>query len=170
MKFRINIERCLIPGVSFIALIGCLFLICFFGGLFLYSQFPICNIIPDDIACTLVFVVSVFLTFFFSYLDEWRHGDTQILQAELLDDCLILTQERHCWNIPLTEIREVMMVMRFDRIYVEKGKYKVVIKRKKHRSLTFMTTDKEYDLHSDFEDTELSKLYYALRAKGIYCC
>ena len=170
MKLQVHIERSLIPGFAFTAVVFLLFLAFFLGEILLLSCLPFSSSVPDDILSIFVCLSSLAFALFLSFLEEKRHGDTQLLQAELHENDLVLSQGKRSWNIPVAEIKEVTKTMQYNRIYDEKGKYKVVIKRKGHRSLTFMTTQKEYLDRCDFEATELSKLYYALRSLGIKCC
>lgn len=170
MKLQVTIERSLISGISSMVIFGVLILLLFFGEMMLFMALPLTNDKLQDILPNIALVSSLLFSGLLIYIDEKRHGNTQQLQIEIEKDQLAVTQGRKEFVIPLTEIREVTKVMRFDRIYPEKGKYKVVIKRRKHRSLTFMTTEQEYANHADFEDTDLAKFYFALRSHGIKCC
>lgn len=170
MKLQIKIERSLIPGIPFIALAGIFFIIFFFGEMFLFSILPCTSSLPDDSLSIFALLSSAAVLLFLSLLDEKRHGNTQTLEAEIHKEYIQLTCGNKNWNIPYSDIKEVVKIMRYDRTYTEKGKYKIVIKRRKHRSLAFMTTEKEYQEHCDFQHTDLARLYYALRDRGIKCC
>lgn len=170
MKLEISVERCVIPGIPFISFFALLFVVLFFGEFYLYCNVPILQKIPDDIFPFLCLASGLFLMFFAYYLDEKRHGNTETLSAEIQDNVLILSQGPSHWRIPLTDIKETVKIMCINRVYDEKGKYKLIIRRKKHRPLTFMSTNEEYQAHVDFAETELSKLYFLLRSQGVKCC
>lgn len=86
-------------------------------------------------------------------------SNTEKLHIWFQEGSITLLRGKKEYSIPFDEIKEAVRIMQFNQIYPEKGKYKVILRRRKHRSLAFMTTEQEYRDHADFEDTGLVKMY-----------
>ena len=154
MKLQVTIDRSLFPGIPYPSMFGILFLFIF----------------VSEMVLLFALASSLLLTSIILYIDEKRHGNTEKLQIWFQEDGITLLQGKKESSIPFDEIKEAVRIMQFNRIYSEKGKYKVILRRRKHRSLAFLTTEQEYRDHADFEDTDLAKFYEALRSHGVKCC
>lgn len=58
--------------------------------------------------------------------------------------------------------------MIINRMYTDKGKYRVVIRCKGRNYVVY--SGENSDLKLDFEQTEISKIYYEFKNRGIMCC
>lgn len=170
MKLQVTIDRSLFPGTSYNSMFGILFLIFFVGEMILLLVFCPSNDRIESVLPGIAMASSLLLTSIILHIDEKRHGNTEELQIWFQEDGITLIRGKKECSIPFDEIKEAVRIMQFNRIYPEKGKYKVILRRRKHRSLTFMTTEQEYSDHADFEDTDLAKFYDTLRSHGIKCC
>lgn len=149
---------------------GIVFLLVFF------SVFLATFLLPDPIveqhdemlsliALALALAISVLV----AYVVERKYGVTQQLLATFGEEQCVLRTGHSEWTIPYQEITSVVKVMAFNRIYNEKGAYRVTIKWKGHSSITFWTTDQEYQEHRDFENTQLYELYLEMKKHGVKC-
>ncbi len=170
MKLQVTIDRSLFPGIPYPSMFGILFLFIFVSEMVLLFLFCPTNEQIEDILPGIALASSLLLTSIILYIDEKRHGNTEKLQIWFQEDGITLLQGKKESSIPFDEIKEAVRIMQFNRIYSEKGKYKVILRRRKHRSLAFLTTEQEYRDHADFEDTDLAKFYEALRSHGVKCC
>ena len=180
-ELKINIARSTIGGTSvwFIDIFVIIFMYILVGVfMFIFSYFA------DRYApalmdwCELAALIAAFLLSalifggrFGGVLENKLGGRGQELGVMLEEDFVRLEQGRWRWVVPYREIVEVGKIMVINnRFYTEKGKYRIKIKRKGHRALVFLSTWEEYNKHLDFEDTELSRLYYGLKGHGVKCC
>lgn len=82
----------------------------------------------------------------------------------------MLRKEKSSRTIFYEDISEVSKVMVLNnRTYTDKGHYKMKIKNKGKWYVIYSTED-EYKKHFDFEQTELSILYFEFKARGVKCC
>ena len=118
---------------------------------------------------TIMLVVLIFLCW---CLAKWGKDmpDTQLLETTFSQDYVLLKRGKKATKIYYCDIREVekIMVMR-SQTYQEKGYYRVRIKMKGKNYVMYSTSD-EYEHHLDFEETELSQLYFEFENRGIKCC
>lgn len=170
MKLQVTIDRSLFPGIPYLSMFGILFLLFFVGEMVLLLLFCPSNEQTEDILPGIALASSLLLTSIILYIDEKRHGNTEKLQIWFQEDGISILLGKKEYSIPFDEMKEAVRIMQFNRIYSEKGKYKVILRRRKHRPLAFMTTEQEYRDHVDFEDTGLAKFYEALRSHGVKCC
>lgn len=82
---------------------------------------------------------------------------------------MVFFRKRRKHRIAYKDIKEVEKVMIINRIYDEKGHYRLRIKTG-HRSYRFYNPAEEFEKHPDFEETGLAQLYYEFRRHGVKCC
>lgn len=147
------------------------FCLCFF------SVFLVTFLLPDsivenhdEILSLIAVVLAIASAVMAEYVMDRKYGVTQQLLVTFEEEQCVLSKGRRKWSVPYQEIMSVVKVMAINRFFVEKGAYRVTIKRKGHSSITFWTTDQEYQEHRDFEDTQLYTLYLGLRSRGVKCC
>ena len=92
----------------------------------------------------------------------------EIMDVIFQEEQVILKRKNKERIIPYARIKKVVKIMVFNRTYQDKGKYLVVIKCKGRNYA--MYSGEDYDLKLDFEQTEVSKVYYELKNRGIICC
>ena len=93
----------------------------------------------------------------------------QTLDAEFKKEYVVLKKNISNRIIYYRDIIEVQKIMVVDEFYDEKGYYRVKIKCK-GRNYTAYSTNDEYYKHLDFEEVELSKIYYEFKNRGVKCC
>ena len=94
----------------------------------------------------------------------------QVLQVDYYYDRVVLRKEKSSRTIFYEDISEVSKVMVLNsRTYTDKGYYKMKIKNK-GKSYVIYSTEDEYKKHLDFEQTELSNLYFEFKVRGVKCC
>lgn len=142
-----------------------------------FAIFFITLLLPDSIVeqhDEMISLIAVVLAMAAAILEEYvmdrKYGVTQQLLVTFEEDRCVLRRGRREWSAPYQEITSVVKVMAFNRIFNEKGAYRVTIHWKGHRSITFWTTDQEYQEHRDFEDTQLYELYLGMKSHGVKCC
>lgn len=158
-------------GLSGFLLVDIVFLLVF------CSVFLVTFLLPDPIVeqhdemlSLLAFVLATAIAVLVEYVMEKKYGLEQQLLVTFGEEQCVLQKGRREWSVPYQEITSVVKVMAFTRIHREKGAYRVTIKRKGHRSITFWTTDQEYQERRDFEDTQLYGLYLGMKSHGVKCC
>lgn len=149
---------------------GIVFLLVFFS-LFLGTFLLPDSIVEqhDEMISLTAFVIALACSVLVAYVMERKYGVTQQLSVSFGEEQCVLRKGRREWSIPYQEITSVVKVMAFNRIFNEKGAYRVTIKRKGHSPITFWTTDQEYQEHRDFEDTQLYGLYLEMKKHGVKC-
>lgn len=142
-----------------------------------FSVFLVTFLLPDSIVeqhdeliSLIALVLASISAALESYVMDRKYGVTQQLLVTFEEEQCVLRKGRRKWSVPYREITSVVKVMAINRFFPEKGAYRVTIKRKGHSSITFWTTDQEYQEHRDFEDTQLYKLYLAMKCRGVKCC
>ena len=70
--------------------------------------------------------------------------------------------------ISYTDIREVEKMMIINRFHSEKGYYRVKIKTMGRSYALYSGEDSNKNL--DFDETELSKIYFEFMKRGVKCC
>lgn len=123
----------------------------------------------DNIISIAAVVVIVSGELLAEYIMDRMYGETQQLLAAFDEKQCVLRKGQQEWKLPYSEITSVTKVMVMNQ-FREKGIYRVTIRRKGHRSLTFWSTEQEYREHADFEDTQLHGLYWELKSRGVKCC
>lgn len=124
----------------------------------------------DDLIALLALVLAATITVLVEYVMSQKYGVTQQLFVTFEEERCLLRKGRREWSVPYQEITSVVKIMVINRYFDEKGAYRVTIRRKGHSSITFWTTDQEYQEHRDFEDTELYGLYLGMKSHGVKCC
>ena len=150
---------------------GIVFLLVFF------SVFLVTFLLPDPIVeqqdemiSLIAFMLALASSVLVAYVMERKYGVTQQLLVTFGEEQCVMRKGRREWIVPYQEITSVVKVMVINRIFDEKGAYRVTIKRKGHSSITFWTTDQEYQEHKDFQDTQLYGLYQEMKSHGVKCC
>lgn len=148
-----------------------IFLVLYFVVFLLSGLLPERFVEQHDHAISIIaLVVIVSGELLVEYIVERINGVTQQLLVTFDEERCMLRKGRREWSVPYSEITSVVKVMAVTRFFDEKGAYRVTIHRKGHRSLTFWSTDREYQEHVDFEDTQLYTLYQELKSRGVKCC
>lgn len=150
---------------------GIIFLLVFF------AVFCITLLLPDavvdqhdDMISLIALLLAAAVAMLVAYVTDRMFGVTQQLLVTFEEEYCVLQKGRREWSVPYQEIREAVKIMVINRFFYEKGAYRLTIHWKGHRSITFWTTDQEYQEHKDFEDTQLYELYLGLRSHGVKCC
>ena len=158
-------------GLSGFLVEGIVFLVVFF------SVFLVTFLLPDPIVeqhdemiSLIAFVLAFASSVLVAYAMERKYGVTQQLLVTFGEEQCVLRKGRREWIVSYQEITSVVKVMVLNRMFDEKGAYRVTIKRKGDRSITFWTTDQEYQEHREFEDTQLYGLYLEMKRHGVKCC
>lgn len=150
---------------------GIVFLLVFFSVFLLTFLLPASIVEQYDETLSLIaLVLALASAILVACVMDKKYGTTQQLLVTFGEEQCVLRKGRKEWQLPYREITSVAKVMAFNRIYNEKGSYRVTIKRKGHSSITFWTTDQEYQEHKDFEDTQLYELYLGMKKHGVKCC
>lgn len=158
-------------GFSGFLVEGIVFLLIFLGVFFITLFLPDSMVEQyDDIISLAAIIPAVAGAVLVEYVMERKYGVTQQLFVDFQEECCVLRKGRSEWNISYQDITSVVKVMVINRVFDEKGAYRVTIRRKGRRSITFWTTDQEYQEHRDFEDTQLYGLYLGLKSHGVRCC
>ena len=101
---------------------------------------------------------------------EPHFPNVQVLQADYYHDRVVLQKEKSSRTIFYEDISEVSKIMILNsKTYTDKGHYKVKIKNKGKTYVIYSTED-EYKKHLDFEQTELSTLYFEFKGRAVKCC
>lgn len=153
----------LLAGVVFVLVFVSIFLVTFLLPDSIVEQ-------HDETLSLLALALALASAILVEYVMDKKYGTTQQLLVTFGAEQCVLRKGRREWSVPYQEITSVVKVMAFNRIYNEKGSYRVTIKRKGHHSITFWTTDQEYQEHRDFEDTQLYELYLGMKNHGVKCC
>ncbi|MDO4166983.1 MAG: hypothetical protein Q4D32_06235 [Eubacteriales bacterium] len=153
----------LMEGVVFLVLFVCVFLLSVFLPEHVLEKY-------SNVIALIALGVALLGSLMAQYGMERFYGATKQLVASFDEDSVTLRKGQKEWRIPYQEIKEVVKVMAVNRFFDEKGCYRVTIKRKRRRAITFWTTDQEYREHMDFEETQLYSLYVELRSRGVKCC
>lgn len=161
-EFKISIEKSYRPlaCVSCIVWFGCSY------GIFLLleDRWDI-----RAISLELVLILMFILVCYFVYKFESYFPNVQVLQAKFYHDRVILKKGKANRSIYYKDISEVGKIMILTKERSEKGYYRVKIKNRGRSYVIYSTAD-EYEKHLNFEQTELSKLYLELKARGVKCC
>ena len=92
----------------------------------------------------------------------------EVLTATFKEDHIILKRGKRERIIPYSKIKKVVKYMIINRTYQDKGHYRVVIRCKGRNYV--MYSGENADLKLDFEQTEVSKIYFEFKHRGIMCC
>lgn len=92
----------------------------------------------------------------------------EVLTATFKEDHVILKRGKKERMIPYHKIKNVVKYMIINRTYQDKGYYRVVIRCKGRNYV--MYSGENSDLKLDFEQTEVSKIYFEFKHRGIMCC
>ena len=109
-------------------------------------------------------ILLVILGFLLDKFVDFKETITVIFQ----EGQVVLKRKNKERIINYSDIKKVVKTMLFNRTYQDKGKYRVVIKCKGRNYV--MYSGEDYDLKLDFKQTEVSKVYYELKNRGIMCC
>lgn len=158
-------------GLSGFLVEGIVFLLAFFS-IFLVTFLLPDSIVEqhDDLISLVALVLALVSAVLVEYVMSRKYGVTQQLLVTFEEEQCVLRKGRREWSVPYQEITSVVKIMVINRFFDEKGAYRVTIKRKGHSSITFWTTDQEYQEHRDFEDTQLYGLYLGMKSHGVKCC
>ena len=150
---------------------GILFLLVFFAVFCIILLLPDAVVEQhDDMISLIALLLAAAAATLAAYITDQKLGVTQQLLVIFEEDHCVLQKGRREWSVPYREISEAVKIMVINRFFYEKGAYRLTIHWKGHRSITFWTTDQEYQEHKDFEDTQLYELYLGLRSHGVKCC
>ena len=112
--------------------------------------------------------ISLILLVVLGFLLDKFADFKEIMTVTFQEKQVILKRKNKERIILYTSIKKVVKIMVFNRTYQDKGKYRVVIKCKGRNYV--MYSGEDYDLKLDFEQTEVSKIYYELKNRNIMCC
>lgn len=112
-------------------------------------------------------VFFIFICFVAWLMDKFLKFE-EILTATFYDDYVVLKRGKRERIIPYHKIKKVVKYMIINRMYPDKGKYRMVIRCKGRNYVIY--SGENSNLKLDFELTEISKIYYEFKHRGIYCC
>ena len=113
-------------------------------------------------------VVAIILILFVVWLMDKFFEFEEVLTAVFYDDYVVLKRRKCERTIPYHKIKEVVKYMIINRMYTDKGKYRMVIRCKGRNYVVY--SGENSNLKLDFEQTEISKIYYEFKHRGIMCC
>lgn len=93
---------------------------------------------------------------------------TSELDVEFGDEEVVFQKGKVKRKIAYTQIREVEKMMIINRYHLEKGYYRVKVKTK--GMFYAMYSGEETTRELDFDETDVSKVYYEFKRRGIKCC
>lgn len=111
---------------------------------------------------------ALILLILFAALLEKFVDFKEVLTADFYEDKVILKRGKKVRCVPYRKIKKVVKYMIINRTYQDKGKYRVIIKCSGRNYV--MYSGENSDLKLDFEATEISKVYFELKRRGIMCC
>lgn len=113
-----------------------------------------------------------FFTFALILFAGWLMDKYLVFEEELTatfhENHVMLKRGKHTRIIPYNKIKNVVKYMIINRMYTDKGKYRVVIRCRGHNYIIY--SGENSDLKLDFELTEISNIYYEFKHRGILCC
>lgn len=112
--------------------------------------------------------LSLILLVILGYLLDRFVDFKEIMTVIFQEEQVVLRRKNKERSIPYSSIKKVVKIMVFNRTYQDKGKYRVVIKCKGCNYV--MYSGEDYDLKLDFEQTEISSIYYEFKNRDIMCC
>lgn len=110
-----------------------------------------------------IVLIMIFVTFMNRFL-EFK----EVLSATFYDDYVVLKRGKRERRIPYNRIKKVVKYMIINQTYQKKWYYRVVIRCKGRNYV--MCSGEDAELKLDFELTEISKIYYEFKHRGIMCC
>lgn len=113
-------------------------------------------------------LVAFILLILFGWLMEKFVKFEEELSAIFYYDYVVLKRGKKKRMIPYNKIKKVVKYMIINRTYQDKGHYRVVIRCKGRNYV--MYSGENSDLKLDFEQTEVSKIYFEFKHRGIMCC
>lgn len=113
-------------------------------------------------------VVAIILILFVVWLMDKFFEFEEVLTAVFYDDYVVLKRGKRERTIPYHKIKKVVKYMIINRMYTDKGKYRMVIRCKGRNYVVY--SGENSNLKLDFEQTEISKIYYEFKHRGIMCC
>lgn len=135
-------------------------------------SFLVCEIIKNifpDFNIEFWSLVLAFIMFIFAIILIFHFLESkEVLSATFYDEHVILKRGKRERRIPYNRIKKVVKYMIIDRTYQDKGHYRVVIRCKGRNYVMYSGEDAELKL--DYELTEISKIYYEFKHRGIMCC
>lgn len=126
------------------------------------------NLFPNfDVRFWMPAIALILICFAGWLMDKFLKFE-EILFAAFYDDHIVLKRGKRERVIPYHKIKKVVKYMIINRMYTDKGKYRMVIRCKGRNYVIYSGEDSTLKL--DFEQTEISKIYYELKNRGIMCC
>lgn len=161
-KLTINVEKTnkLILGIIFLfAFIGA------YGVSFVVQTLFAMNDIPEDI----IFPVGMLLSCFIILKLDRYIPHNQTIEVNFREESVLISKGTKEHVIQYKDIVEVQKIMVVNHYNDDKGNCRVKIKCK-GRNQVFYSTQEEYANKVDFEQTEISKMYFEFKARGVKCC
>ena len=103
-------------------------------------------------------------------MSKWEHcfPSTLELDVEFTEEEVLFQKGKVKRKIAYSQIREVEKIMIINRYHSEKGYYRVKVKTK---GMSYaMYSGEESTKALDFSETDVSKVYYEFKRRGIKCC
>lgn len=113
------------------------------------------------------FIIMVLACFAIGKLERF-FPSVEVLSADFEKDSVVFRRGRREKRIAYEDIIEVQKMMIINRFHSEKGYYRVKVKTK--RSVYALYTGEDSARKLDFNETELSKIYFEFINRGIKCC
>ena len=115
-------------------------------------------------------VLLVLLVLLCVLMTKWeQYFPTTIeLEVEFKKDAVLFRKGRKERKITYADIREVEKMMIINRYHSEKGYYRVKVQMR-GRSYA-MYSGEESSKELDFDETDVSKIYYEFKRRGVKCC
>ncbi len=133
-------------------------------GVVLGEIFKLSSLMNEILIEFLLVVFSfIILKSFYNVFSE------QELEAVFTNEYVVLKKKNSKRTIYYNDIIEVQKIMILNRMHEEKGYYRVRVKCK-GRDYVLYSTETEYDKHMDFDEVEVSEIYFELKKRGVKCC
>ncbi len=160
-KFTINVEK------TNKLILVVIFLLAFIGA---YGTSVVAHeLFGMDDVLEIIFPIGMLLSCFIILKLDKYIPHNQTIEVHFREDSVSIFKGTKEYIVQYKDIVEVQKIMVIHQYNDDKGYYRVKIKCK-GRNRVFYSTQEEYVNKVDFEQTEISKMYFEFKARGIKCC
>lgn len=120
-----------------------------------------------DVQFWSMIIMLIELVMLLSFLNRFGSFTEEVI-AIFKENEVVFIRNKKERVIPYAKIKNVVKIMVMSQYRTENGYYKVSVRVKGKNYVLFSGEDA--DKHLDFEQTEISKIYYEFKNRGILCC
>ena len=132
------------------------------GSEFINKQFGV------EVMGEIIFLaIMVFVCFAMAKLERF-FPSVEVVTAVFEEDSVVFERGKRVKRIVYADIIEIQKMMIINRFHSEKGYYRIKIKMRRGAYALYTGEDSSRKL--DFSETELSKIYFEFKNRGIKCC